>query len=83
MRVVCQNWRHDFDTLICVRTTHIIMFFPVIYSFDRFNHFQIKILLNQQNLEGYCKQYKSTVNVEKLRRIKSAISFIMHEQEED
>ena len=53
------------------------------------DQFYIKVLLNQQNLEQYYhflrtkKQFKPTTNAEKLRRIKLAIRFTMHTQEDD
>ena len=53
----------------------------------RGDQFRIKLLLNQKNLERYYhflktnKQYKPTTNAEKLRRIKLAIKFIMHMQD--
>lgn len=51
--------------------------------------YKIKLLLNHKNLEMYYrhlknnKKYKATTNAEKLRRLKMAIRFIIHEQHED
>ena len=55
----------------------------------RGDQFKIKILLNQKNLEHYyhhlktSKKYKPTTNAEKLRRLRLAIRFLLHNQEED
>ena len=63
------------------------MFFQTITP--RGDRFRINFLLNQQNLERYyhhlktSKQYKPTTNAEKLRRLKLAIRYVMHNQDED
>lgn len=55
---------------------------------QRGERFHINILLNQKNLERFyhflktSKKYKPTTNAEKLRRLKMAIRFAMHNEED-